>query len=105
LFEGASMSKSVFATMVMMYVQEGKLDLDKPLYRSFLLYTTKKPTAHSLPQRAVDGHVRKLILIGRKKNVILEAKGTLHHLWTSRHELIMRFLFKELFNLGNGILL
>jgi CubicO group peptidase (beta-lactamase class C family) len=32
LFEGASMSKSVFATMVMMYVEEGKLDMDKPLY-------------------------------------------------------------------------
>lgn len=32
LFEAASMSKSVFATMVMMYVEEGKLDLDKPLY-------------------------------------------------------------------------
>ncbi|GAA0721219.1 serine hydrolase domain-containing protein [Aquimarina litoralis] len=32
IFEGASMSKSVFATFVMTYVEEGKLDLDKPLY-------------------------------------------------------------------------
>lgn len=33
IFEGASMSKSVFATFVMTYVEEGKLDLDKPLYQ------------------------------------------------------------------------
>ncbi len=33
IFEGASMSKSVFATFVMTYVDEGKLDLDKPLYQ------------------------------------------------------------------------
>lgn len=32
IFEGASMSKSVFAFFVMTYVEEGKLDLDKPLY-------------------------------------------------------------------------
>ena len=32
IFEGASMSKSVFAYFVMKYVDEGKLDLDKPLY-------------------------------------------------------------------------
>jgi CubicO group peptidase (beta-lactamase class C family) len=32
IFEGASMSKSVFACFVMTYVEEGKLDLDKPLY-------------------------------------------------------------------------
>jgi CubicO group peptidase (beta-lactamase class C family) len=32
IFEGASMSKPVFAFFVMTYVEEGKLDLDKPLY-------------------------------------------------------------------------
>lgn len=32
IFEGASISKSVFAFFVMTYVEEGKLDLDKPLY-------------------------------------------------------------------------
>jgi CubicO group peptidase (beta-lactamase class C family) len=32
IFEGASISKSVFAFFVMSYVEEGKLDLDKPLY-------------------------------------------------------------------------
>lgn len=32
IFEGASMSKSVFSTFVMKYVEEGKLDLDKPLF-------------------------------------------------------------------------
>ncbi|MGS2764109.1 serine hydrolase domain-containing protein [Sinomicrobium sp. M5D2P9] len=32
IFEGASISKSVFAFFVMQYVEEGKLDLDKPLY-------------------------------------------------------------------------
>ena len=32
IFEGASMSKSVFAFFLMTYVEEGKLDLDKPLY-------------------------------------------------------------------------
>lgn len=32
IFEGASMSKSVFAYFVMMFVEEGLLDLDKPLY-------------------------------------------------------------------------
>lgn len=33
IFEGASLSKSVFACFVMTYVEEGKLDLDKPLYQ------------------------------------------------------------------------
>ena len=33
IFEGASLSKSVFASFVMTYVEEGKLDLDKPLYQ------------------------------------------------------------------------
>jgi len=32
IFEGASISKSVFAFFVMKFVEEGKLDLDKPLY-------------------------------------------------------------------------
>lgn len=32
IFEGASISKSVFAFFVMQFVEEGKLDLDKPLY-------------------------------------------------------------------------
>ncbi|WP_435800313.1 serine hydrolase domain-containing protein [Polaribacter sp.] len=32
IFEGASISKSVFASFVMKYVEEGKLDLDKPLF-------------------------------------------------------------------------
>lgn len=32
IFEGASLSKSVFAFFVMTFVEEGKLDLDKPLY-------------------------------------------------------------------------
>ena len=32
IFEGASMSKSVFAFFVMKFVEEGKLDLDKPLF-------------------------------------------------------------------------
>ena len=33
IFEGASMSKSVFAFFVMKFVEEGKLDLDKPLFK------------------------------------------------------------------------
>ncbi len=33
IFEGASMSKSVFATFVMTYVDQGTLDLNKPLYQ------------------------------------------------------------------------
>lgn len=32
IFEGASMSKSIFAFFVMKFVEEGKLDLDKPLH-------------------------------------------------------------------------
>lgn len=32
IFEGASISKSVFAYFTMKFVEEGKLDLDKPLY-------------------------------------------------------------------------
>ncbi|HEX6224670.1 MAG TPA: serine hydrolase domain-containing protein [Chryseolinea sp.] len=32
IFEGASLSKSVFAFFVMTYVEEGKLSLDRPLY-------------------------------------------------------------------------
>ncbi|MEO1448330.1 MAG: serine hydrolase domain-containing protein [Bacteroidota bacterium] len=32
IFEGASISKSVFAFLVMTFVEAGKLDLDKPLY-------------------------------------------------------------------------
>jgi CubicO group peptidase (beta-lactamase class C family) len=37
IFEGASISKSVFAFFVMRYVEEGKLDLDKPLFE-YLAY-------------------------------------------------------------------
>jgi CubicO group peptidase (beta-lactamase class C family) len=37
IFEGASMSKSVFAFFVMTFVEEGKLDLDKPLYEYFTI--------------------------------------------------------------------
>lgn len=33
IFEGASMSKSVFAFFVMKYVEDGQLDLDKPLFK------------------------------------------------------------------------
>ncbi len=33
IFEGASISKSVFAYFVMKFVEEGKLDLNKPLYK------------------------------------------------------------------------
>lgn len=32
IFEGASISKSIFAFFVMTYVEEGKLDLDRPLF-------------------------------------------------------------------------
>ena len=35
IFEGASLSKSMFAFFVMKYVEEGKLDLDKPLWEYF----------------------------------------------------------------------
>lgn len=37
IFEAASLSKSVFSFFVMTYVEEGKLDLDKPLYK-YLTY-------------------------------------------------------------------
>lgn len=35
IFEGASISKSVFAFFVMTFVEEGKLDLDKPLFEYY----------------------------------------------------------------------
>lgn len=35
IFEAASLSKSVFALFVMTFVEEGKLDLDKPLFQYF----------------------------------------------------------------------
>lgn len=35
IFEGASMSKPVFAFFVMTFVEEGKLDLDRPLYEYY----------------------------------------------------------------------
>ena len=35
IFEGASLSKPVFAFFVMTFVEEGKLDLDKPLYEYY----------------------------------------------------------------------
>ena len=35
IFEGASLSKSVFAFFVMIYVEEGKLELDKPLFEYY----------------------------------------------------------------------
>lgn len=35
IFEGASISKSVFGYFVMTFVEEGTLDLDKPLYQYF----------------------------------------------------------------------
>ncbi|EZH75738.1 beta-lactamase [Aquimarina atlantica] len=35
IFEGASISKSVFAFFVMTFVEEGKLDIDTPLYKYF----------------------------------------------------------------------
>ena len=35
IFEAASMSKSIFSTLVMTYVEDGTLDLDKPLYEYF----------------------------------------------------------------------
>lgn len=33
IFEGASLSKPMFAYLIMGFVEEGKLDLDKPLYK------------------------------------------------------------------------
>ena len=38
IFEAASISKSMFAYLVIKYVEEGKLDLDKPLFK-YLPYT------------------------------------------------------------------
>lgn len=35
IFEGASISKSVFSFFVMTFVEEGKLDLDKPLFEYY----------------------------------------------------------------------
>ncbi|MEM7127544.1 MAG: serine hydrolase domain-containing protein [Chloroflexota bacterium] len=35
IFEGASISKSVFAFFAMTFVEDGKLDLDKPLYQYY----------------------------------------------------------------------
>ncbi len=35
IFEGASISKSVFAFFIMTFIEEGKLDLDKPLFEYY----------------------------------------------------------------------
>ncbi|MEM7115864.1 MAG: serine hydrolase domain-containing protein [Chloroflexota bacterium] len=49
IFEGASMSKPVFAFFVMTFVEEGKLDLDRPLYEYY---------PH--PDIALDDHHKKI---------------------------------------------
>lgn len=53
IFEGASMSKSVFAFFVMKYVEEGKLDLDKPLYE----YLPFPDIAHDERYKKITGRM------------------------------------------------
>jgi len=53
IFEGASMSKSVFAFFVMTYVEEGKLDLDKPLYE----YLPYPDIAHDERYKAITARM------------------------------------------------
>ena len=56
IFEGASMSKSIFAFFVMKFVEEGKLDLDKPLHK----YLPYQDIAH-------DERYKKIIITCRHK--------------------------------------
>lgn len=53
IFEGASISKSVFAYFVMSFVEEGKLDLDKPLY----LYMPYPDIAHDERYKKITGRM------------------------------------------------
>jgi len=53
IFEGASLSKSVFAFFVMKFVEEGKLDLDKPLYE----YLPYPDIAHDDRYRKITGRM------------------------------------------------
>lgn len=53
IFEGASMSKSVFAFFVMKFVEEGKLDLDKPLYE----YLSYPDIAHDDRYKKITGRM------------------------------------------------
>lgn len=57
IFEGASLSKSIFSFFVMTYVEEGKLDLDKPLYE-YLPYPDIEHDARykKITARMVLGH-------------------------------------------------
>jgi CubicO group peptidase (beta-lactamase class C family) len=53
IFEGASLSKSVFAFFVMKFVEEGKLDLDKPLYE----YLPYPEIAHDDRYKQITGRM------------------------------------------------
>lgn len=53
IFEGASLSKSVFAFFVMKFVEEGKLDLDKPLYE----YLPYPDIAHDDRYKKITGRM------------------------------------------------
>lgn len=53
IFEGASLSKSVFACFVMQFVEEGKLDLDKPLFE----YLPYPDIAHDDRYKQITGRM------------------------------------------------
>ncbi|WP_238718902.1 serine hydrolase domain-containing protein [Pelagihabitans pacificus] len=53
IFEGASISKSIFSFFVMKYVEEGRLDLDKPLFE----YLAYPDIAHDERYKAITARM------------------------------------------------
>ncbi|MEM7334381.1 MAG: serine hydrolase domain-containing protein [Chloroflexota bacterium] len=56
IFEGASLSKPVFAFFVMTFVEEGRLDLDKPLHEYYPHPDISDPSAEAITARMVLSH-------------------------------------------------
>lgn len=56
IFEGASLSKSVFAQFVMTFVEDGDLDLDRPLHRYLPHPDVDDPRGEQITARMVLSH-------------------------------------------------
>jgi len=68
IFEGASISKSVFAFFVMTFVEEAKLNLDKPLYEYFPHPDIKDEERYKkITARMVLKHIKKTDWVGLEK--------------------------------------